>query len=69
MILCFINQTSKDLWSDDTTQTAAQRSAVAGYAYIGQVCNSYAVSIVEDFGGFSNIVVSYTPNNKVTSRF
>ena len=33
------------------------RTGVAGFAYVGVSCSTYAVGIVEDFGGLSNVVV------------
>ena len=48
---------SKDLWSADTTQSASQRSAVAGYAYLPGLCNSNRYAINEEYGGFQYVTV------------
>ena len=47
---------SKDLWSENTDDTPKIRSGVAGYASIGNICNSNRYSLSEDQGGFMNSI-------------
>lgn len=53
----FINN-SKDLWSDDYGQLPSLRTTVTGFSLIGEICGTKRYSIVEEFGGFSNLAVS-----------
>ncbi|RNA12759.1 A disintegrin and metallo ase with thrombospondin motifs 3-like [Brachionus plicatilis] len=48
---------NKDLWSNDLTAAPANRKGVAGFATIGQVCQTNKYSISEDSGGFANSIV------------
>ncbi|RMZ94255.1 reprolysin family zinc metalloprotease, partial [Brachionus plicatilis] len=45
---------NKDLWNENELQTPSERSGLLGAAYTGAICD-YGFSVVEDFGGFSNI--------------
>lgn len=49
---------SKDLWGD-TFDAPTTRTQVAGFGNIGTFCSQYKYSIVEEFGGFQNILVIY----------
>jgi hypothetical protein len=55
---------SKDLWSDDNTTTASQRTGVAGFAYVAAVCGSYRYSINEDNGFRSILVLAHELGHK-----
>jgi hypothetical protein len=57
---------SKDIWGD-TGATTDQRSAVAGLAYLSQVCRGY--SIVEEHGGFRSVQVSLENNRSICASF
>ena len=46
------------MWGDDTSQSASDRSSVAGIAYTSSACiTDFKISLSEDTGGFFNIYV------------